>query len=238
MIHRTLAQYTFYALAAVLIAWTASLTYSFIGAALPESPWYVPAFGLVVFDAGMLSWLFVFLHHAEGADQRAVAIAACTIDLLGVGLMVLSEILLGGQTWTAAPENLATYAVWGIAIWTIINVTAVIAYHLLSPEARQQMALQSEKDAIFDAALKSLTKKREQNSGRLADRLSDGMLSTLEHELFADENGDGIPDRLQRERYTPGRNGVEISAIAEAPHRRPPHRRPPNANHREETDPK
>src|SRR5690606_7194815 len=124
--HKSIARGLFYGVATVLILWTASLTYTFVKTALPQVHWVVPLFALVVFDVGMLAWLKVFLDYAQGSGQRAVALIMCLVDFLGVGLMVLSEILLGGQTMVTAPENLGEYAIWGIAIWTVINVGAII----------------------------------------------------------------------------------------------------------------
>ena len=107
MLNRTIAKFLFYGVAIVLLAWTSSLTYSFLSMALPGQLWIVPLLGLVVFEVGMISWLFVFLSHAEGAIQRAVGIILCLFNFVGVGLMTISEILLSGQTMAAAPEMLA-----------------------------------------------------------------------------------------------------------------------------------
>jgi hypothetical protein len=181
--HKSIARGLFYGVATVLILWTASLTYSFVRTALPQVHWVVPIFALVVFDVGMLAWLKVFLDYAQGSGQRAIALVMTVVDFLGVGLMVLAEILLGGQTMATAPEALGEYAIWGIAIWTVANVGAVIAFHLLHPEARRQMALRAEMDQVFDEALKKLGTKRAQVSGQLSDQLSDDMLMQLVSEL-------------------------------------------------------
>jgi hypothetical protein len=152
---------------------------------------------LVVFDVGMLAWLKVFLDYAEGSGQRAVALVMCIFDFLGVGLMVLAEILLGGQTLVNAPQSLGEYAIWGIAIWTVANVGAVIAFHLLHPEARRKMALRAEMDLVFDEALQKLPTKRARISGQLSDQLSDGMLAQLIAELAADPEQPGLAKTLQ-----------------------------------------
>ena len=183
--HKSIARGLFYGVATVLILWTASLTYSFVRTALPQVHWIVPVFALVVFDIGMLAWLKVFLDYAQGSGQRAVALIMTLVDFLGVGLMVLAEILLGGQTMVAAPANLGEYAIWSIAFWTVMNVGAVVAFHLLHPEARRQMALRAEMDQVFDEALKKLGTKRAQVSGQLSDQLSDDMLMQLVAELAA-----------------------------------------------------
>lgn len=198
----TIAKFLFYIVAVILLGWTATLTYSFVAAALPGMAWYVPLLALVVFDAGMIAWMYVFLQYAEGSGQRAVSILLCVFDFIGVSLMVIAEILLGGQTWAVPPESLGEMAVWGIGVWTIVNVAGVIAFHLLSPEARKLMALQSEKDAIMETALEMVTKQRVATGAAIASDISRGMYDQLKAELLGDANQDGIPDLLQ------SRNGV------------------------------
>jgi len=183
---KTIARGLFYAVAIILLLWTASLTLSFVSNVLPNAQWYVPLFALVVFDAGMIAWMKVYLDYAAGTGQRAVALVTCLFDFLGVGLMAMAEIFLGGQTLVDAPAALGELAIWGIGIWTIINVGSIIAFHLLSPDARQKMAIQQETDAIFDEALKRLTEKRAGVSGQLADRMAEGMLVQLVAGLAVD----------------------------------------------------
>jgi hypothetical protein len=165
--------------------------------ALPNSGALVPFFALVVFDVGMLAWSYVFINYAEGTAQRAIAIIMTVIDFAGVGLMVVAEVLLNGQSFTTAPEYLGAVAVWGIAIWTILNVGASISFHVASPDAQKKMAIQTEKDAIFADALKQLAQKRANISATVADKMSGDMMSVLLAELSSDQNGDGVPDIMQ-----------------------------------------
>jgi len=196
-IGKSLAKWLFYFVAMVLLIWSSSLTYTFIAAALPALPWYVPFAALVAFDGGMMSWLFVFLKAAEGVIQRATALAVMVFDFLGVGLMVIAEILLGGQALAAVPENLGTYAIWGIGIWTVGNLGAVLLYHVGDPEAQKQMSVQNEKDAIWRGALADLATRRTKNSTALAAQLGDRLYQEMLAELFVDRDGDGRPDLLQ-----------------------------------------
>jgi len=202
MLNRTLAKFVFYLVVIVLFTWTASLTVSFLQTALPNSFWAVPYLGLVVFDGGLISWLFVFLAHAEGAIQRAVALLLTGFNLLGVGLMVVAEILLDGQTMAAAPESLGTIAIWAIGIWTIVNVAGVVVFHLGNPQARKEMAIQSEKDAIFEGALGDLKNRRIAAQQALSRELSGVMFGELLSDIRADADGNGIPDLLERGRQS------------------------------------
>ncbi len=194
--HKTIAKGLFYGVATVLILWTASLTYSFVATALPQTHWLVPLFALVIFDIGMLAWLKVFLDYAQGSGQRALALILSLFDFLGVGLMVLAEILLGGQTMVAPPENLGEYAIWGIAIWTVVNVGGVLIFHMLQPDARRKMVLQSEMDMVFDEALKKLSTRRAAIGGELSDRLADGMLAQLVAGLALEGNRPALEPAL------------------------------------------
>lgn len=192
---RTIAQIVFYTVAGTLLAWTATLTYSFVAAALPQMPWFVPLLSLIVFDLGMLAWMVVFLSYAEGAGQRSVAILACALDLVGVALLVLAEILLGGEQLVTAPAALGEYAIWAIAAWTVANIVAVVCFHLLAPEARKQMALQAEKDHIFDAALEMLTQRRVDSGAQLAEAISADMFARLKAELLAERTAEAGASR-------------------------------------------
>lgn len=218
MLGRSFAKITFYSVAVIILLWTATLTYSFVSNTLPGLHWIVPVFSLVVFDGGMVAWLIVFLDYAEGSFQRTIAIIACVLDLIGVGLMTVSEIFLGGQSLVAAPDSLGDMALWGIGIWTILNVAAVVGFHLFDPGARQKMALQSQRDKIFDQALTKLNEQVDADADRLAATLAGRNFSALLQELSVDRNGDGIPDAFQRGNSPrPSANGVPVRTAADSP---------------------
>ena len=198
MLHRTIAKFLFYGVAIVLLVWTSSLTYSFLAMALPGQMWFVPLLGLVVFDVGMISWLFVFLSHAEGAIQRAASIILCLFNFVGVGLMTIPEILLSGQQMAAAPEMLGTIAIWSIGIWTTVNVLGVLVFHLGDNNARRAMAYQTEKDAIFDAALGDLKTRRIGVQKAISEEMSRAMMDEMTAELRADVDKDGRRDMFER----------------------------------------
>ena len=198
MLNKTIAKFVFYTIVIVLLGWTSSLTYSFLSMAMPGEFWLVPLFGLVVFDGGMIGWLIVFLSFAEGAIQRAVALILTLFNFVGVGLMTIAEILLGGQSMTAAPEMLGTAAIWGIGIWTVVNVLGVLLFHLGDNQARRAMAYQAEKDAIFDAALGDLKNRRIAIQSTMSAEMSRVMMDELIADLRTDIDGDGRRDMLER----------------------------------------
>lgn len=191
------AKLIFYLVALVTLFWTASLTVSFISTALPNSHFLVPYLALIVFDVGMIAWLYVFLRYAQGTIQRGTALIACAVDFVGVALMVMAEIMLGGQTLVAAPEGLGTAAIWGIGIWTVLNVAAILVFHIGDPEAQKQMSIQNEKDAIWKGALDQLGSLRQKHSAALTAELSGRMYQDMLDELLIDANNNGRPDILE-----------------------------------------
>lgn len=195
---RTGAKIVFTILSVALFLWTAYLTVSFLSMALPASFWIAPYLGLVVFDVGTIGWMIVNLYMAEGAGQRAISIGLTGFNLIGIGLISMAEIVLGGQTLTEAPAGLGTAAIWGIGIWTFVNVAAIVAFHMSSPDARLAAAIQDEKDAVTDMALKNMQARREQNALALSEQLGAGMYNTLVTELMRDADGDGVPDMYER----------------------------------------
>jgi len=187
---KNIARVLFYLMAVVTIAWTASLTYNFVAQALPGAT-VTPFLALFVFDLGMIAWAVVFLYHAEGSWQRATALIGTVADFLGVGLMAVAQIFLGGQTLTVAPTYLAEYALWGIGLWTVANVGLVLGFHLLSPEARRDIAIRDAQDSITELAFQQLKVKKENIAGELADSLGENMLSDLVRSLTAGHSPNG-----------------------------------------------
>lgn len=195
---RTGSKIIFGLISAVILTWTGYLTTSFLGMVLPASFWIVPYLGLVVFDGGMIGWLTVYLYMAEGSMQRAIALGLTLFNLMGVGLMTIAEIVLGGQTITAAPEMLGTVAIWGVGIWTFVNVAGIVAFHLSSPDARIAAAIQDEKDAVVEDALTDMRNRRGENAKALGAFMGGGMFRTLVSEIGADVDGDGLPDLWEK----------------------------------------
>lgn len=211
---RTGSKVVFGLISVVILIWTASLTVSFMQGVLPGAFWAVPYLSLVVFDGGMVGWLIVYLYNAEGSLQRTIALGMTVFNLLGVGLMTIAEIVLGGQALTAAPEMLGTAAIWGVGVWTFVNVAAIVGYHLSSPDARIAAAIQEEKDAVIDEAMIDLRNRRQENAARLSRQIGGGMYAALVSELGVDHDGDGLPDIAER----PGNRGKvnEVQYMAEA----------------------
>ena len=185
---KPIAKTVFYLLAAVLLVWTASLTLSFIGRALPEIT-LAKYFALAVFDVGAVAWLLVFIFSAEGLAQRSIAVLATVLDLVGIGLMVIAETLLGGQNYVSIPDNLGAMAIWSIAIWTFLNVVAVFAFHVLDVEVQKSISIKSAHDKIQAKSLQELDKRADEIADQVAKELGDRMINETLLSLSVMHNG-------------------------------------------------
>lgn len=161
-----------YLLGAFLFFWTASLTMAFVGVVLPNMP-FAPYFALVMFDGGVLGWMYIFLGLARGTGQRLISITMLIVDFLGLAAIGIAEVFLGGQNIAAIPENLGNIAIWVLAIWTLINVAGFVAFHITDPNNLEKIQRQLAEDKIISMTLQKLGDKTDQISDQVADALAE-----------------------------------------------------------------
>lgn len=161
-----------YMFAIVVILWTASLTLSLVSRLLPGDD-ITPYFALALFDGGALVWLIVFIAKAQGLMQRAIALIMTMLDLLGVGFMSFAELYLGGQTFAEVPPELGKLVIWGVGIYTMLNVLAVYAFHITDPTVSAEIEIQTEQDKIEAEAMEQARARLQASSIRLGNRLAD-----------------------------------------------------------------
>lgn len=160
------AKVVFYLFCLAVLGWTATLTISFVSKVLPGSQ-VEPYLALAVFDGGAITWCLVFLFYAKGLGQRAIGLICMILDLCGVALMTVAELLLGGQTFTTPPADLGTAAVWTIGLVTFANLAAAYAFHVLDPGAMRDIQTGVAKDKVEAKGLKYL----EDNMDKLGEQL-------------------------------------------------------------------
>lgn len=137
---------------------------------------------------------FLFDQRQVDGERRALSFDAVNCD---VAIVLANDAVDLGQTQPGTPtrplrgvEGLeyVLHHLFGHTMTLVVNVAAVVSFHLMAPEARKNMALQAEKDLVFDAALEALSKRRMTNSARLADQLSGDLYSQLVDDLFGDQD--------------------------------------------------
>lgn len=176
------AKILFYVLALVVIAWTASLTIELVSRLLPGDT-ITPFFALALFDGGALVWALVFLFMAQGLSQRAISLILMLLDLAGVIGMSIAELFLGGQQMAAIPQGLGQLVVWGVGLWTAINVIAVYAFHIVDPSQMTEIEVRSMQDRVQAEALSQVKASIHERStvlaGVIARRIETDVLARM-----------------------------------------------------------
>ena len=137
----------FYIFVLVIGAWTVNLTLAEMREILPGDE-ITPFFALALFDGGSLAWLGAWLFGARGLYQRAIALMMLIADLAGVMLISAARLLSAGQTLTDIPESLGAVIVYGVMIWTAINLIAIYAFHVTDPATMEDIEMQVLEDTI------------------------------------------------------------------------------------------
>lgn len=172
----------FYVFVLAVAGWTASLTLAEVRVILPNDP-VTPYFALSLFDGGAVVWLLVFIGHAKGLMQRAVAILLLIIDLAGVIVLSAGRLLMGGQALADIPKELGATMVYALIGATLINLIAIYAFHIADPETMQQIELQTLDDTIQAEALTQARANIENEVQQLASILAARATGRLKYQL-------------------------------------------------------
>ena len=133
----------FFALAVMLIGWSASRGLDFIQSTLPEGQKANGYFGLAGTEIGMLVWLLVFMYAARSIGQYVTAGIMTLVDLAGaIALFTFDSLLRAGESGmiaTLAPEEVRTII---LALNMLIgaNVIATVLYHLADNETQKRIS--------------------------------------------------------------------------------------------------
>ena len=193
------ARVLFWFVGAAVIAWTSRMTYTLLNELLPDLL-YSGLFGLVLYEVGMMAWLYMFINGSEGQGQRITAILLTVFDLLGVGLVSMVKLFISGQELAQTPEGLPTLALWVVVISTFANLSGIVIYHLLDPQAQEQIAIQAQKDKLRARTLETFSQKIDQVadgvSDDLADSMRDNLLASMRASLNAQNGTTENPTRI------------------------------------------
>lgn len=183
---RGFAKVLFFFVSGVLLLWTGRMSYTLLSELLPDLL-FAGLFGLILFEGGLLAWLYIFINGAEGQGQRITAILLTVFDFLGVGALSLVKLYTSGQDFTEVPEGLPLLALWVVVIATIINLGGVVAYHLFDPSAVEAIAMQAQRDKLrartFEIFGQKIDAVAEDTSDRLAEVMRDNLLNSMQVSL-------------------------------------------------------
>lgn len=123
-----------------LFVFTATCTLFFFISIVPASLWWLPFAAFVVFEYGVLQWLDYHRHGTQNAYQWYISFIMVCLSVLAVSIATGLELI---QWFTQA--GLIHVDLWwkGYAVWAVVavfplNLVALIACTLVSPEHRSR----------------------------------------------------------------------------------------------------
>ena len=178
----------FYAVSAGLLVYAAVRSLHFIQATLPPDQALIGYLGLLATSGGMIVWLLVFLHKAEGMGQKITAGLMTVIDLLGeFALFTFDTLYVSGEAGMTAAMSAdeIRMVVLGLSLLIAMNIGATVVFHLVEPENMKNMRESFVRDRLEDQSLKLIEKKGEEIARDLAPKIAEQWATDFENR-FAD----------------------------------------------------
>lgn len=178
-----IASVLFYVISGGLLLYAASRSLDFINQTMPAGQALLGYLGLLATSGGMIGWLMVFLHKAEGLGQKITAGLMTAVDLLGeFALFTMDTLYQSGQAGITAaltPDEVKT-VILGLSGLIAINIAATVTFHLVEPENMKDMREAFVRDRLEDEALKLVEKRGEEISRTLAPQIAEQWAADFE----------------------------------------------------------
>ena len=176
-----ISKYAGYIFGAIVLVFTGlqtwNLLYEVSGDAL------IATVGLIIFEGGMLYWLFTFLVAAEGLPQMALALLAATFSLALVGMAV--GLHLGAVTAEQFGPNTPARL---ITIAALVNLIAKFLYPIVDPDQLKKIAKDAGKGSVMAKAYKSFSTKTDAMASALSDEMTTVWAREMQVDLFTANN--------------------------------------------------
>ena len=185
---RGIAKVLFYVIGASLLIYSSSRSLDFISSTLPGNQQVVGFLGLAATSGGMITWLMLFMHHAEGLGQKVTAGLMVAIDMAGeIGLFSADTLYRSAQSGmiAALTEDEVRSVIIALSALIAINIISTVAYHLLDSTNLRNMREAFVRDQLEAKALEEIEKRGGQLAQQLAPQLAAQWIEEFE-QRFSD----------------------------------------------------
>jgi hypothetical protein len=167
-----------------LMIYSASRTLALLQLTLPTGQGDMAFLALAAFDGGLVAWVLTFMFGASGAWQRGIAALMIIICLVGVVVGFGADSILGALNGGivakgAVDGNFGLTVVLATVAIIALNIAAVTAFHVLSPENRRRMQEETFSDHIEAAAFQKSNEAIPQLAAQLAAQLTESRMARL-----------------------------------------------------------
>jgi hypothetical protein len=166
----------FFIIGGGLLLYAASRSLDFVQSTLPANNQILGYFALLATSGGLIGWLLVFLHRAEGIIQRGTALLMVLIDFIGEAtLFTMDTLYRSGQNGLVSqmtPDEVRTVII-AMSALIALNIFATIVFELGKMDVIKEIAEGAARDLVMFKALAQI----EKDSEAVADEMLEEILS-------------------------------------------------------------
>lgn len=174
-----------------VIALLFTYTFSALGYVFPDNL-FAQIMGMVLFDIAALAWLAALIYLCKSVMQYAFSFIGFVFGLGGSLLMVVMEVMLGGQELMEAPAWVNEALIYGFILAAVVHVVLYYAFKLSAPEISADISLGFETAQITDEAMKQAEAQLLQQRGALGGVIAPRLISNVRRNLGLPVSGDYI----------------------------------------------
>jgi hypothetical protein len=169
--------------AALVIGYTATLTYLLAGRLVPGNL-LLQLMTVALFDGAALVWFIMFITQAKGTTQWAMSLIGWVVGLIGAVIMVAGELILG-QSLVAFndPTRLGWVLITTVIIACVVHVTLVYLFHLADPTVRNRIEIAQKISEKVERAYNDARKEIDRKQDALTAGLTDSIFAEAEQML-------------------------------------------------------
>ena len=182
--NKAIAMIVTLAIGVTLMIYSASRTLALLQLTLPVGQRDMAFLALAAFDGGLVAWVLTFMFGASGAYQRGISALMIIVCLVGVIVGFGADSILGALNGgivakSAVDGNFGLTVVLATVAIIALNIAAVTAFHVLSPENRRRMQEETFSDHIEAAAFQKSNEAIPQLAAQLAAELTASRMARL-----------------------------------------------------------
>lgn len=171
-----------------LLLFTASRTLDLFEKILGPDNMAVGIFGLAALDGGLIGWSEYYMHSARGSTQNAIAMLMTIVDLVGVVVAFLGDMIMQAASRGVVAEmsqNTAMAVIVALASIIGLNIAAGVFVAISDPHLAQKRKEQEQLDKIHDKVLESMSSEADNIAAQMVPALIAAWSRRTQEQLIA-----------------------------------------------------
>lgn len=186
----------------------------------------VGLFGLAALDGGLIGWSQYYMHSARGSMQNAIAMLMTIVDLVGVVVAFLGDMIMQAASRGVVAEmdqNTAMAVIIALASIIGINIAAGIFVAVSDPHLAQKRKEQEQLDRIQEKVLENMTSEADAIAAQLvpsivaawSQRTQEQLIANAERQWSVSRKPETItPTMLETIKQRLGQRPIEMRTMA------------------------